>query len=487
MTVLANGAILPLMRRRDFPLYGLLILFLSALGFAEPPAHEGHDNRSYTLHVNGPTPKQRAQKPHFGSVQDLLNLQANQVDIGFYALSLAKEIYPDLNVAAYSAKIDKLALQVRQLAGNNPDPEWRVRCLNTIIYLQGKYHGSRDAVYSRNEQYFHLNHLLDTKQGNCFSMPLLYVAVAQRLGWPIYPVAVPDHMFVRYADPAFKQQNIETTSGGGYEPDESYAKDFKVSKLARAQGTYLRTMSYRELLAHLVENNGVWIGRHGQLAKAMTYFEVATKLGPKDDGAWWNLGAANKTMARRSTLRSMVEKYQAVADECSRKLRELGSVPPWEVPVLATMGGKAGPPPPPPAAFSNLDPDPRVLFYNDRDPIPTSRRAWAILPDGTPLDPDIAKTGQPREASSWVQYPEPSLLGDSQPASYLSQISQPGGLYGSDPASRPFLPGGVTPNPWLSKMMQPRRPFGGDPYSRSISPVLPQWPSGRDPDSGLSR
>jgi hypothetical protein len=72
-----------------------------------------------------------------------------------------------------------------------------------------------------------------------------YVAVAQRLGWPVYPVSVPDHSFVRYVDPALKDQNIETTSNGGYVPDGIYVKDFVVSEKGRKSGAYFRTLTYR--------------------------------------------------------------------------------------------------------------------------------------------------------------------------------------------------------------------------------------------------
>jgi regulator of sirC expression with transglutaminase-like and TPR domain len=143
-------------------------------------------------------------------------------------------------------------------------------------------------------------------------MPLLYVAVAQRLGWPVYPVTVPDHYFVRYVDPSFRYQNIEATSGGAYVPDERYAKDFMVSETGRRKGTYLRTKTYREFLGDLVGHMGVRYGQSGNMANAMTYFTVATKLNPWDVGSWANLVASNRMMAQR-TSGTEAEKYFAKA------------------------------------------------------------------------------------------------------------------------------------------------------------------------------
>ncbi|MCG3204842.1 MAG: hypothetical protein KCHDKBKB_01559 [Elusimicrobia bacterium] len=265
------------------------------------------------------------------SVYELLNMPEDQVDIGIISLTLAKEIYPDTDVASYSARIDVLADQVRRLAKGTKNPDQRVRCLNTVLLLHEKFQGTRDLSVARKSEYYFLNNVLDTKRGNCFTMPVLYIAVAQRLGWPVYPVSVPDHSFVRYVDPNLKEQNIETTSNGGYVPDEGYAKDFMVSERGRKSGAYLQTLSYRKSLGDLVAVNGIWFGQRGQLSKAITYLEIATKLNPKLAGAWMNLANANRMMAKRSNG-AEAEKYLAMAAECSKKLDELGFVHPKDVP-----------------------------------------------------------------------------------------------------------------------------------------------------------
>ena len=268
--------------------------------------------------------------------QDLLKLSENDIDVGVIALTLAKEIYPDIDVDSYSTKIDALAEQVRRLARGTDDPDLRVRCLNTVLYRNEQFHASRELSVQRKPENYFLNRVLDTKQGNCFSMPLLYVAVAQRLGWPVYLVHVPDHTFVRYADPAFKQQNIEATSGGGYVPDEKYAVDFLVSAKGRKSGAYLRTLSHRELLGDVVAINAITFGHRGELPKAIAYLKLATRLNPRLVDAWANLANANKMMAKRSNGPE-AEKYRESAAQCAKRLEDLGFVHPIDVPqFLAT-------------------------------------------------------------------------------------------------------------------------------------------------------
>ena len=56
-----------------------------------------------------------------------------------------------------------------------------IRALNTVLFLRHKYQGNRESAFQRLPKNYYLNHVLDSKQGNCFSMPLLYVAVSDRL------------------------------------------------------------------------------------------------------------------------------------------------------------------------------------------------------------------------------------------------------------------------------------------------------------------
>lgn len=269
------------------------------------------------------------------SIANILMLPEEKIDVGIVALTLAKELYSDIDVAAYSEKIDALADKVHRLARGTQDPDQRIRCLNTVLLLYEKFQGSRDSSFARKLENYYLNHVLETKQGNCVSLPLLYIAVSQRLDWPIYLVHVPDHSFVRYVDPTLKQQNIEATSNGGYVADERYAKDFLVSKLGRKSGAYLRTLTHRELLGNLVEINAIALGQRGELTKSISYLISATRLNPRLVSAWANLVNAYEIMAKRSSG-SEAEKYRQLAEKYSMKLKELGFVHPKDVPQFTS-------------------------------------------------------------------------------------------------------------------------------------------------------
>ncbi len=274
-----------------------------------------------------------------GDIDKLLALPEEKIDIGITALTLAKEIYPNLDVAAYSDKIDILAAKVHWLAQGTQDPERRIRVLNTVLFRQEGFHYDRNPFSRAKEEYYFLNGILDTRQGICYTMPLLYIAVAQRLGYPIYPVAAPDHLFVRYADPSFKEQNIETTSGGKYFPDEVYVQDFAVGPKGRKSGSYLRTLTYREFLGHIIAANAFVHARRGNGAKALAYLERAARLNPRFADNYVNLAISYRA-ASKALAGEVAQRYRDKAEAYDEKAKALGYVDAEQIAIgRKTRGG----------------------------------------------------------------------------------------------------------------------------------------------------
>jgi regulator of sirC expression with transglutaminase-like and TPR domain len=233
-----------------------------------------------------------ARKPFFSTpaeyVDTLTPLPEGQIDHGLVALSLAKEFYPDINVDAYSKTIDSLAERVRRLVNDSDDPNVKVDAINTVLFEQENFDYDLEALAGNRDEPGFLNVLLDTKKGNCVSLPALYMAIAHRLGYPIYPVFAPAHIFLRYVDPRRGISNIETTHRGIYYPDKDYIESFNLDDRAGKVNNYLRTGTYREFLGCLVDKSASRYSRLGQPEKAIAYLEKAATLAP----VWPNLYAS---------------------------------------------------------------------------------------------------------------------------------------------------------------------------------------------------
>jgi regulator of sirC expression with transglutaminase-like and TPR domain len=260
-------------------------------------------------------------------VQRLIDLPDTEIDIAIAALAFAKESYPNLDVGAYSKKIDELAEKVRLMARGTQDPERRIRVLNTVIFRDGGYRYDRDPFARANQDYYFLNGILDTKKGICYTLPLLYVAVGQRVGYPVRVVVAPDHMFVRYDLPGFKQNNIEVTSGGQYFSNESYVERFLVSKRGIESGSYMRMLTNRELIAEMLGVNAGFHGGKGDGRRAVAYLEKAVSLYPTAALMRDNLRGSYFAMAK-ITRGDEAKAYRAKGLAQQKKTVELGFVDP---------------------------------------------------------------------------------------------------------------------------------------------------------------
>lgn len=226
-------------------------------------------------------------------VQHLLSLPEKEIDIWDAAMMLAKDAYSDLNVAYYDREFEKVVEQVKKATPPGSDPELRIRAINTVLYLK---RGIAYDEYEREGNQTVYNRypfsILDRKRGNCHNLALFYIAVGQRLGYPLYPVSAPEHLFVRYVDPALKQQNIDPTGRGRYSPDDEYIRRMEIPEHALKNGTYMRTMTYRELLGTMVTDHGGFY--YGQYLKddvvAIALMERGLDANPQNSVHWVLLG-----------------------------------------------------------------------------------------------------------------------------------------------------------------------------------------------------
>ncbi|HUT60288.1 MAG TPA: transglutaminase family protein [Phycisphaerae bacterium] len=114
--------------------------------------------------------------------------------------------------------------------------------------------------------------LIDDLHGTCANMPVLYVAIARRLGWPVSLACVGPHFVCRYDDGKV-HHNIETTyTGSGFveETDQEYMKDVKLPQKAATTGSDFRSLSGREML-------GVFIGLRARYYWDTEQFDAAER------------------------------------------------------------------------------------------------------------------------------------------------------------------------------------------------------------------
>lgn len=114
------------------------------------------------------------------------------------AILIAKYEYPDINIPALLAEFDQLRRSVWLELNNYLTPLEQVNVLNTIFYSHYKFIGNE--LTDRNIGNFFVNKLFDTKQGNSYSIGIVYLAICEILDIPIFAVEVPQQFLFAYID-----------------------------------------------------------------------------------------------------------------------------------------------------------------------------------------------------------------------------------------------------------------------------------------------
>ena len=118
------------------------------------------------------------------------------IDLAQVALLIAKEEYPDLDVAVYLARLDAMGEEVQRLAGGSPDPHRLIAALNEHLLQQLGFRGNPEN-YSDPKNSF-LNEVLDRRTGIPITLSVVYLEVARRIGFPLHGVGMPGHFLVKY-------------------------------------------------------------------------------------------------------------------------------------------------------------------------------------------------------------------------------------------------------------------------------------------------
>jgi regulator of sirC expression with transglutaminase-like and TPR domain len=239
-------------------------------------------------------------------------LKSRNTAIAEAALEVAKEVFPNLNPQQYYTRLDQMAEELRFQIGTSNNPDFIIRSINTYLYLDEGYAYDMSDFFGRKAENCFLNGILDTKKGACFTMPLLYLCLAERLGLPIYGVNAPQHFFLRWDDGNYRS-NIEATGGGGEVPDEQYVRDFHITEGELAKGCFMSNMTTEQVIGNIYEARGSYYMRKRQTEKAIRDYRKTVELNPKNVEIWSNL---SKTFRQQGKTK--------LAEECREKCRQLG-------------------------------------------------------------------------------------------------------------------------------------------------------------------
>jgi regulator of sirC expression with transglutaminase-like and TPR domain len=231
-------------------------------------------------------------------VRRLLNVPDRDLDYLEAKLAFDAVVDPEIDRAWARAQIDTLAASAKSLTNGDVRPAVRLGAVRRVLYESGPWNAGRSFGFDMTDpdgqqmQNKLLGNYLRTRLGQCVSMPVLFLIMAERLELQVTFCAAPEHIFVRYTDEQGRVHNIETTSGGHPARDEWIRQQLGISDRAVASGIYLRTLTKREGIAMLAHTVVEHLREQDHIEEQMEVCNLMLEHHPLDVNALVSLASA---------------------------------------------------------------------------------------------------------------------------------------------------------------------------------------------------
>jgi len=182
------------------------------------------------------------------------------------------------------ATLRELAAEAEQALEGLNDPHDKIQALNRLFFQSWGFRAVQDL---RDADNLFLHRVLEERRGYCVGLALAYAAVAEQLGLPVFAVATPRHLFLRYDDGSVRI-NIETVEGGREIQDDAYRRLYRIAEPAIADGVYLRNLTTKGFLSQVANNLGALRSLQANLKQSQKLYRRALRLDPLNVTARYN-------------------------------------------------------------------------------------------------------------------------------------------------------------------------------------------------------
>lgn len=137
---------------------------------------------------------------HFQDLQDEFYewRQSRRPELLRGAILVAKFHFPDLNIGAILSQFDQMRRNIWLELNNYLTPLEQINVFNSILYNYYKLQGHE--LTERDPKFFFINQVMDSRQGNAFTIGVLYLALCELLDIPVFAVNIPRQFVFAYLD-----------------------------------------------------------------------------------------------------------------------------------------------------------------------------------------------------------------------------------------------------------------------------------------------
>ncbi len=154
--------------------------------------------------------------------EEMAKLDSSEVDLARAILLHQFGESEKDKVYSYEATLDVMALQILARLPKTATQIEKVEAINHFIFHEMRYRFPPHSMWAKDvDLYTFLPSVLDSRQGVCLGVSILYLSLAQRLGLPLDIITPPGHIYISYVE-GEKVVNIETTARGIHVPSDAY-------------------------------------------------------------------------------------------------------------------------------------------------------------------------------------------------------------------------------------------------------------------------
>lgn len=208
-----------------------------------------------------------------------INQPDEQIDIAKASLCYAQAEYPDLDIQKYLQFLDAIAIEVQSQLSGERYPLKIIKAINFELFDGLGFQGNNKDYYNPENSF--LNQVIERRVGIPISLSVIYLAVAERINFPMVGIGMPGHFLIR---PDFEDAGIFVDA---FHRGEILFKQDCQKRLNRIyqqpvdlDPSWLAPVSNRHILARML-NNLKFIYLHTQkIDKALATMSGIIKLFP---------------------------------------------------------------------------------------------------------------------------------------------------------------------------------------------------------------
>ena len=245
------------------------------------------------------------------------------IDLAEATLLIAKEEYPDLDVASYLTRLDAMSAEVQRLADGTLDPRRLIAALNEHLFQQLGFRGNAENYYDPKNSFF--NEVLDRRTGIPITLSALYLEVGRRIGLPVHGVGMPGHFLVKCVG-RDEEIVIDPFNAGGILSDEDCQRI--LDRIYHGKLCFERAMlsviGTRQILTRILNNLKVIYFNNQEYGKALSIVERLLILHPQAASEIRDRGLLSCQLKRYSEASADLERYLRLAPKAddSEVIRE---------------------------------------------------------------------------------------------------------------------------------------------------------------------